>query len=258
MQLSDSTPALAVGGVRMRFGGIQALDDVSFQVERGGVTALIGPNGAGKTTLFNIVAGEVRPDGGTVTYEGRDITGWRPDRICEAGIARTFQNPRLFADLGIVENVVAARFSRTRASLIESVLGLPRARAEAKADHERARSLLRLAGLESFLGRMPTALSYGNQRRLELARALATEPRVLLMDEPAAGMASSAIDELLELIRSLTADGLTVLIVEHNMSVVLSIASTVIVLDNGAKIAEGRPAEVLREPAVIAAYVGSD
>lgn len=254
--ITGEAPVLTITGLSQHFGGLQALTDVSFTVPRGEVTALIGPNGAGKTTLFSVVAGDMRPSRGAVALNGADITGWEPHRVCRLGIVRTFQNPRLFANLSCLENVITARFGRTSATLVESVLALPRARKESTEGREIAEELLRRVGISDARTRMPHELSYGNRRRLEIARALATEPTLLLMDEPSAGMASHVIDELMVLIQSLTVDGRTVVLVEHNMSVVKAVARKVVVLDHGRKISEGRPNEVLADPVVIEAYLG--
>lgn len=248
---------LRISDVSVGFGGLRALSRVSFDVAQGKITAVIGPNGAGKSTLFNVICGELRPASGTVTFRGLDITSYGPDRRCQVGISRSFQTPRLFPHLSCLENVMAARYTRTHASLLESILSLPRARREQRSDREFARELLDRLGIEKPHLRMPNQLSFGNLRRLEMARALATEPALLLMDEPSGGLASHVIDDLLEIVSDLAADGTTFLIVEHNMAVVAAVADKVIALNQGEKLVEGDAKTVLNSPLVVESYLGA-
>jgi branched-chain amino acid transport system ATP-binding protein len=249
-------PLLSVQGLSKHYQGVSAVQDVSLSVSAGQVAGLIGPNGAGKTTAFSIIAGDVAADAGDVEFDGESITGLRPNQICAAGIARTYQNSRLFTQLSCLENVLAARFVRTRASVVESVASWPTARRERRRDLDIAYDLLDRVGLGNSAQRRPSQLSYGNMRRLEIARALATEPKLLLMDEPTAGLAVHVIDDLLETIRSLVRGGLTILLIEHNMRVVTALCSEVAAMDHGVIIAQGAPEVVLQAPAVVDAYLG--
>jgi branched-chain amino acid transport system ATP-binding protein len=249
--------ALAVEGLSIRFGGLAAVSRVSFALARGTVNALIGPNGAGKTTTFNMISGLLAPSAGRIRFEGDDITGWAPHRIAELGLARTFQNIQLFANLNALENVMASRYCRTRATFIDYLLCLPRARAERLRVQAMAEELLQSVGLWEKRLYMPSELAYGDQRRLEIARALATEPRLIMLDEPSAGMLPAEARGLMELIDKLRQRGLTILLIEHNMGVVMSISDRIVVLNFGEKIAEGRPEEVRSNAAVIEAYLGA-
>jgi branched-chain amino acid transport system ATP-binding protein len=248
---------LALERVTRRFGGLVAVDAVDLTVEQGGVTAIIGPNGAGKTTLFHIISGFQAPDEGRIIFAGEDITGSPPERIAAHGLVRTFQLVQLFRDLTAVENVKVGCHLQTRGGLV-SALVRPKSARQAEAQVEAtARELLAFVGLEAHGDLPASALPYGQQRLLEIARALAARPRLLLLDEPAAGLNSQESKLLSATIRNIVAQGTTVLLIEHDMNLVMSTADTVAVLDFGRKIAEGTPASVRENPAVIAAYLGT-
>jgi branched-chain amino acid transport system ATP-binding protein len=252
-------PAVEVSGLTRHFGGVTAVDGVSFAVARGEVFGLIGPNGAGKTTLFNLVTGVTRASSGTLRHDGTDITAARPHQVARRGIARTFQNVRLFAELSALENVMIGRHCHTRSGLFSGVLGLGRAAAEERAVRKRARELLDLMGLAGREDVKARNLPYGDQRRLEIARALALEPEVLLLDEPAAGMNPAEKTALTDFMRRLRADfNLTMLLIEHNVPLVMGLCDRIAVLDFGRLIALGDPETVRRDPAVVEAYLGEE
>jgi branched-chain amino acid transport system ATP-binding protein len=252
-----SAPLLQVENVGKHFGGVQALTDVSFSIPAGEIYGLIGPNGAGKTTLFNLITGFIASDSGRITLDGRPLTGLKPNAIAALGIARTFQNIRLFANLSALENVMIGRHARTRAGVAAAIFRTAAQRAEEAAIETRALELLDYVGIAARANALARNLSYGDQRRLEIARALATEPRLLALDEPAAGMNATETRALSKLFERIRGDGVTLFLIEHDMHLVMALCDRVLVLDFGRRIAEASPHQVQHDPAVVAAYLGA-
>ena len=252
----DPDALLEVDDVTLRFGGVVALNGVSFSLRRGEIFGLIGPNGAGKTTCFNAMTGVYRPTSGSIRFNGASIVGKKKHEITRGGIARTFQNVRLFPEMTALENVMVGADAHHKTSVVAALFRLPRHWREERAARERSIELLRFVGIGNRAGEVSRNLSYGEQRRLEIARALATNPTLLCLDEPAAGFNPAEKTELLMLIRKIRDTGVTVLLIEHDMRLVMGVTDRIVVLEFGKKIAEGTPAEVRDNPAVVAAYLG--
>lgn len=257
MELKDTL--LEVANVSKYFGGVRALNDVSFDIEKGKIVSIIGPNGAGKTTLFNIISGFYKPDTGRIIFEGKDITKIKVYECARMGIARTFQNIRLFYNMTVLENVMVGRHVRSKSGLpsfLDIILRTKDFHSTEKEIEEKSLEYIRMLGLEEYVNTLAKNLPYGLQRRLEIARALATEPKLLLLDEPTAGMSYREVNEIMEIISKIKDMGITVLLIEHQMMLVMGISDKVIVLDHGEKIAEGLPEEIKTNQKVIDAYLG--
>ncbi len=256
--MSSGRALLSGTGINKRFGGVQALSDVTFTIDHGEIYGLIGPNGAGKTSLFNVLTGIYTQDSGTFAFDGVPLAGLKPHEVAARGIARTFQNIRLFANLSALENVMIGRHVRTHAGVWGAISRNARTRGEERRIEKRAYELLEYVGVAPRADDLARHLAYGDQRRLEIARALATEPKLLALDEPAAGMNATETASLKRLLDDIRQDGTTILLIEHDMKLVMSVCDRVLVLDYGKKIAEGPAAEVQKDPGVIAAYLGGE
>jgi branched-chain amino acid transport system ATP-binding protein len=253
-----AVPLLEIANVTKQFGGLTAVNDVTFRVYSDQIKALIGPNGAGKTTVFNLLTGVDKPTKGAILFDGKEIAGKKPHVIAKQGISRTFQNTQIFGNMSVVENVMVGRHIQTHCGMFRCMLGLPAVRSEDSETRDRAHSLLTLVGLEKEANRSADDLPIGGRHLLEIARALATEPKLLLLDEPAAGLNTEEKDKLAETLYKIRGNGVTILLVEHDMGLVMEISDEVVVLNFGAKIAEGPPLLIQQDEQVIQAYLGQE
>ena len=256
MPAAEPTRVLETTQLVKAFGGLVAVNKVDFHADENEIVGLIGPNGAGKTTLFNAITGVYGPTSGTIRFKGREIAGMLPSKVTKLGVARTFQNIRLFNEMTALENVMVGQHCRTRSGVLRVVLRTPRATREEKGVRDKSLALLEYVGLGGHAEELAKNLPYGSQRRLEIARAMATEPALLFLDEPAAGMNPQETASLLRLIRQIRGEGMTIILIEHDMKVVMGSSDRVVVLDHGEKIAEGSPDVVRSDPRVIEAYLG--